>query len=658
MIHVTKPMESFAEKMKGLERLVSAQEPAGLPKYIATAHLNKPYLTGTLTPMLGVIEAAGTTNAGVVVPKVDPSREPMKYFSGFLGLDEYVGKVAIDQGGEYDNDHWINLLISQHPREVLIVELAWLNSAIRQPDLAARIQGQFRGILLDSLRDYFDQAMGQHDLARVFLARQPVLRAIRQVLLYAGHTKEEPAFPPWVTAIMLAHAFASGLGHWKAGERDFLETGPDLWPGMKASMAVELVQNFLFNQQEDVLARLDRYSRLWDYYGQNLKRSRPRASPNELVKEATGVDRLDLFAVVYSLLARALNWKPGENFKVPDPYQGIGMERALFDTALGVVTTDEATLQEELAGAPDDWQMLPFEQHPVLRIGESVVVLDQGYLIDKATSGLYWIVLDHEEKVYGKKAKETIVWSQAYSEMVEVLAEDTLRAMRLRLLPDGGKTFYTEEDLSAAYGKGVRLCDAVMYFGRGMALFEIQKGQVSLDTRQRGLVEKFKSDTGRMVLTKAKQLQGTADAIFADESALTGYPPTNGLRIFPVAVMGGTYPVNPVTDEYIRIELKELSLLDGLNAGGLEPLAVVDIGELEMLEGLVEKRGIGVLDTLEDWKKGAVSRWSLRNYLIDQYGTSWDQFRPSRMGSSFNALTESVIPRLKVRSESKTADGL
>ena len=644
-------MDSFTEEMEKLRRLVSGREPAGLPKYIATAQLNKPYATGTLAPLLGVIQGTRTTTAGVVVPKFDPVNQPLDYFSGFLGLDEYVGKVAMEDSGVYDNDNWIDLLVRQHPRESLIVELAWLNSIIRVPKQEAEIRNQFRATLLGSLGSYFDQAMGQQDLNRVFLARQPILRAIRRVLMHTGEIREKPAFAPWVTAVMLAHGFAAGLGHTKAGDRDFLETGPDLWPGMKASMAMELVQNFLFNQQEDILARLDRYSRLWDRYGQNLKRSRPRLAPDELVKAAIGVDRHDLFAVVFSLLARALNW-PVEPFKVTDPYRGIGMERTVFDKALRVVATDEVTLRTKLAAAPDDWQMLPFEQHPVLRFGESVVVLDQGYLLDKVTSGLYWLVLDNEEKVYGKKARELNIWSQTYAEMIEALAEDTVRAMRLRLLPGAGETFYTEEDLAAAYGKGVRLCDAVLYFGRGMALFEVQKGQVSLDTRQRGLTDQFKADTGRMVLAKAKQLQGTADAILANESALTGYPATQRLRIFPVAVQGATYPLNPITVEYIRLQLEELGVLDGRNDARLEPLAVIDIGELEMLEGLVENRGIGLVDALEGWKKSAIPNWSLRNYLIAQYGADWDQFRPSRMGSSFDALAKSVIPRLKVSPES------
>jgi hypothetical protein len=637
-------MTSFPKEIERLRRIVSGTEPAGLPQYIATPRLNQPYATGSLAPHLGIIETAGMSSGGVILPKVDVAKEPIKYMSGFIGLDEYLGKVLTAEFGSYDNDHWIDVLVSQHPKQALVTELAFLNSAIRQPKLEAELLDQFKTFLREPLLGAFVQAMGERDLPRVFLARQPILRAIRHVLLYAGEVKQTMPFPPHVAAPMLAHAFATRVGH-------FPEGGPDLWPGLNAGLAMELIQNFLFNQQEDVLARLDRYSRLWNDYGRRLQRTRLRASPDDLVKEAIGVERLDLFAVAFALLARALNWKVGENFSV-DPYAGVGMDRATFDAALRVCAADEATLESELRRAPADWAMLPFERHPVLHLGGTVVILDQGYLLDRVTSGLYWIVLDHERDAYGEGAKELMVWSQAYSEMVEALAEDALRAVAPRLLTGaGGKTFYTEADIASAYGKGVQITDVAIDFGRGIGLFEVQKGQVSAETRHQAVVEKFISDTERMVLLKAKQLQGTADALLADEAPLTGYSATYKRQIFPVAVQGATYPVNPITDEYIAVNLKERRLLNGRDDPRLHPLAVVDIGELEMVEGLVESKGVGVLDVLEGWKKSPGYRWSFRNYLIEMYGPSWDQFRPKRMGGSFKDLTESLIPRLKVSPE-------
>jgi hypothetical protein len=81
------------------------------------------------------------------------------------------------------------------------------------------------------------------------------------------------------------------------------------------------------------------------------------------------------------------------------------------------------------------------------------------------------MVLEHEEKI-GKV--EANVWSQAYSEMIEMLAEDSLRVMAPPLL-GGSTTIYTEEDLERAYGAGVRRSDVAIDFSPTMCLFEIQK---------------------------------------------------------------------------------------------------------------------------------------------------------------------------------------
>lgn len=642
MVNALPTTRPFPDEIRRLQQMLSGKEPAGLQKYIATPRLNEPYATGSMTPHLGVIALAGTTAGGVVLPRFDQANQPIKYFSAYVGLDEYLGKVLSDEVGTYDNDRWIEILLSQHPRELMVIELAFINSSLRRPKLESDLLEQFKKMLPEPFLGYFNKAMVAPDLQRVFLARQPILRAMREALLYRGETKQTMPFPLPMTAVMLAHGFATKLGHLD-------ETGPDLWPQMKASVAMELIQNFLFNQREDIFARFDRYARLWGEYGVKLQRTKLRASPDEIVKEATGIDRLDLFAVAFSLLARVLGWQPGQNFHV-DPYSGVGMDRATFDAALALCAADQATLVAELREAPTDWAMLPFERHPVLRLGQSVVVMDQDYLLDRVTSGLYWVVLNHEIRVYGKDAKEANLWSQAYSEMIEALAEDSLRVMAPPLWGSaGGKTFYTEDDFGAAYGGRAPRCDAGIHFGNVLALFEVQKGQVSLDTRQLGLAQKFISDTERMVLSKAKQLQGTADAVFANERALTGFPPTDRLRVWPVAVQGATYPVNPITTEYITIQLKARHLLDGRDDPRLHPFAVVDIGELEMLEGLVGNKGVGVIDALEGWKAGPGFRWSFRNYLLEKYGGGdVNQFRPKRMGSTVDELNHSLIARLRV----------
>jgi hypothetical protein len=636
------------DEIRRLQRLFSGAEPPGAGAYIAVPQEGQPYAKGTMLPQLGLMRTA-TTAGGVVVAIARYPNEPMKYVQLFLGLDEYLGVLVKKELGVYNNDNWINLLLGQQPREQVLVELAFLNNSLHQPDLLEQLMNQYRAMLPAALGENFDRAMAAAEVPRVFLARQPILRAIRDVILYTGPMDPILASTPHSIAIMLAHALATKVGSHE-------ETGPELWPTARASTVMEVIQNNLFNRYEDIYARLDRYTRLWDDYGKRLSRTKLRADPGQLIVEATGIERADLFSVAFSLMARVNNWKPGPPFNF-DPYSGIGMDRATLDAALATFTAEEATLVGDLKKAPADWQMLPFERYPVLRLSDStLLVLDRDYLLERVTSGLYWIVLDHEFGLPGGEGKKAAnLWSQAYSEMIEALAEDSIKAMAPPLLSGtAGKTFYTEEDFAAAYHDGTRRCDAAIDFGHTLLLFEVQKGQVSLDTRQTGLIDKFFSDTERMVLAKAQQLDGTAKAVLADEAPLTGISRSPSLRILPVAVQGATYPVNPITDEWIKLQLKDRRLLTDARVGRL---AVVDLGELEMLEGLADHSVVGVTDALATWKTGPDARFALRNHLLQAYGGDVFKFRPKRMTATVDSINKTLIERLKVERRRSAEQG-
>ena len=83
-----------------------------------------------------------------------------------------------------------------------------------------------------------------------------------------------------------------------------------------------------------------------------------------------------------------------------------------------------------------------------LRTGEDeVVMLDEPFLLEAITSGLYWRVLDHMRQD-GPQAWRT--WSVAYAEMTEALAEELIEALAPPLV-DGSSTFFTEETIKAAF---------------------------------------------------------------------------------------------------------------------------------------------------------------------------------------------------------------
>ena len=87
--------------------------------------------------------------------------------------------------------------------------------------------------------------------------------------------------------------------------------------------------------------------------------------------------------------------------------------------------------EEELAACALPWQMLPLQTRPLLRIGDDVVVLDEPFLLEAVTTGLYWRVSDHVRKDDPEAWKP---WSVAYAEMIEALAEEMVEALAPVLL--------------------------------------------------------------------------------------------------------------------------------------------------------------------------------------------------------------------------------
>lgn len=111
-------------------------------------------------------------------------------------------------------------------------------------------------------------------------------------------------------------------------------------------------------------------------------------------------------------------------------------------------------------------------------------------------------------------------------------------------------------------------------------------------------------------------------------------------------VLGGTYPVNPITTEYIDQQIKKNGLFSDAR---LRSLAVIDLGEAEMLEGLFERKKANPLVLIDQWKTSGLFRFSLRNYLLERHRTGDpDEFRPSWMRPVSDALFADVTARLKL----------
>ena len=242
------------------------------------------------------------------------------------------------------------------------------------------------------------------------------------------------------------------------------------------SLAMEMIANNLFNDRDDNGDLLGRYRLLWMGYGTRLTKFPPRRPPADMLQEATGISFGQLTTLGFAYWAHIRSCGLGDQVKLNAMIMPeITISQATIGAFLDLFSSTPASLAAALRGCPKPWQMLPIQDQPLLRLGDDVVVLDERYLVERVTRGLYWLVHDYEATAYGDKARNK--WSQSYSEMIERRVEDQVRDMAPPLL--GGQSgVFTEEDLEAAF-PGVRNIDVGVDFGSEVILAEVVAGTVN-----------------------------------------------------------------------------------------------------------------------------------------------------------------------------------
>lgn len=618
-----------ADDLNRLERLFTAHEPEELRHgYFAVPDADVRFAGSTVVP-LGVARAV-VTSSGLTVPASAHQHGPLDYTGVYVTLDQYLTPDRADwrTDGEAIRDG----IARSQTANTTILHLALMNTIVSDRAKTDQLLQDFRSTLrpdicqrLDNvLRD--DGVSGKHQL----LARQPILAAMRFVIEGGGGAQDTES-PAFTCAALLSHAVAVDL----SSKVD----APEELYGIPESLFFEILRLGVLYESGDMLSSIDRVVRLWQTYGPQVARFPTRAVPSEMLREATGLELEEMLGLAFALFAHATHWEPGKPaYLAADMGSGMPPEKLEAFRRLVARTLDD--LKEEFATrTKSTFDFLPLQEHPVLLADQGLLVLDPDFLWERVTSGLYWLVHDYEKQ---RSERDRQRWSQGFGEMVELMTEDELRRLAPLAL-GGGTTFYTEEDFERAYGQTKR-CDAAIDFGSTMLLVEVVSGQLSVQTRIDGDPDKFRADTDRLVIGKCRQLDAACKAVLADATgALTGFPTVPGLKLVPVVVVGGGYPVNPFTVTYITSRLSEEELFSDPR---IHTLCIIDLGELEMLEGLGE-RGHDPVTVLIDWKQSAIGKVPLRNHILRRWGGGSDS-RPARMKASVDATFERLISLLRL----------
>ncbi len=552
----------------------------------------------------------------------------------YLTALDYCPALEAAAGCEFDPDAWLSVLLCQYTREEHLAALAALNHIAQDHGRAADYQLDFLSRATPEMADALRAALGGQTAAaagkpRIFLARHVILRAIRLVAHLSPTDDRElaaaqqrtgrapRAFDPLTCATMLVHAVAVGLGA-HAVRKD----GDRLLGGLPEPLAMEMICGGAFARQGNAGNMLGRTLLLYRHYGALVTKPL-RDAPMDLAEQALGMPLLHALAVGFSYYAQTEAQTSGRGAAVhpitPPPH----VERA----APGAVTAflDRfAGTADDLAAAASrsrlDWQNLHLQERPLLLRDGGVLVLDESFLLERFTTGLFFVVLEHERALGGDKSADQ--WRAAYGQMHEMLVEDYLRQWAPAGL-GGARTTFDEDDLKAAYdsgNKGGGRADFGIDYGSSVLLADAVSGQLSVPTRERGDRTALLKDLDRMVVGKARQLAGSFEMVTRDPQPPGAPVSRPAVAVDAVVIPGGQFPVMRVTSRV----LADLFLQDAhVSAMLADPrclgLVVLDLRDLEHAEAVRPHDGRSLPELLAgwrddpDWHDGSLSDWLLES---------------------------------------------
>jgi hypothetical protein len=178
---------------------------------------------------------------------------------------------------------------------------------------------------------------------------------------------------------------------------------------------------------------------------------------------------------------------------------------------------------------------------------------------------------------------------------------------------------YDDTDLEAAFAKrGRRKADAAIDYGEAWVVVEVTTSKPQRGTVSGVSVGALNADLSKLV-DEATQIKATIDALRANEPQLTGTHSQRSKRYLPLLIVSEGFPVNPISLDLLRGRLRAAGILQESDT---DPLEVIDLEELEMIESLQERGGSCLYDLLVRKAASSMAHTGMREYILACVDTS------------------------------------
>lgn len=545
----------------------------------------------------------------------------------YISLSDYSRHLVTQSVNSEDSEALLTLLAADAPYEEMIFGLAALSHFAHYPEQGAPAIQTLRSALRQEVRQHLDELL-QH---RQAFARQPVLRAMREVLRYPDRVPMG-RFPPGIAQILLVHAAGDSLNSAPRASEDKIGDMP-------SDIVIDLVANWVFHESDDRWSLMTRVATLWRRFGHLAGEYLDGRNAVDLLTDATGLEPEDMLALGFILSGYSMLWTPAKP-QLLRLDEGIGIDPSKVEAfARCVCATPEEMALKVQSDSSSTWDYLAFEKTPVLRLPNGYLVLDESLLWERVTNGLYWFVHDYLKVSEGESSRKA--WTQAWGDIVETAVGDILEHCIIASL-DGSALIWSEDDFHEAYGDDKKSADFILDCGDKLLLFEVVSGQVKTGTRIDLGREAFDQDIEKLVMKKVRQLHSTAIMLLTDEAPLTGISPVSQRQIIPIVVAAMGFPYIEPVIKHVRDLMKSERLLENPLIKGL---CILDFRELELIEAKAES-GIDPATALLEWFEGTDALVSFWNWSITR--ANGRPLRPTRVSGEGIFVANELRRRIRV----------
>jgi hypothetical protein len=254
------------------------------------------------------------------------------------------------------------------------------------------------------------------------------------------------------------------------------------------------------------------------------------------------------------------------------------------------------------------WERTPFLRRPCLRLANSQWLLISPTAIDSwLGEGFYHRGLECAQR-RGERA--TNDFFTFFGKLLETYCLELTQSVYPDDRPVGGGRVYGEQ----RYGPGgsKRTSDVAIDLGLDLVLIEVVSARFSRDVRVFGKPELLNEALERMLFKKMGQIGRVIAAVLSGDAAIPDVDPATLERVWPIVVTGGEFIQSELLWDRIDAEMPA-----ELRVARVQPLTVLDIGDLELLLGLVHE-GHHLPDVLNQKAQGPYRRLDLSRWMIEE----------------------------------------